>query len=91
MTFDKPSPFKDAFKNHRGYKYLEAMMLNGYEDVLKFYGAYVCREWNNHHPYDAGMLLSRLTIWKLMASYDISSGTRVDYSTSKQQLLSKEC
>lgn len=90
MTFDPPSPFKDAFKNHRGYKYMEAMVLNDYKEVLRHYGRYICREWNNHHS-NKDERLQKIVIWKVMRTYDFSSGKRQDYGMSKSEIFSKNC
>jgi len=91
MTHDPPSPFQDAFKNHRGYKYMEAMVLHDYKDVLRHYGRYVCREWNNHHAGNADEKLDKIIIWKEHQGYDVSGGHRKNFGVSKAEILRRDC
>ena len=91
MTFQPPHPFKDPFKNHRGFKYVEAAFLRKPDQTtLKYYARYVCREWDKHQSH-LRENLNRIAIWKVSRRYAYVDGFRRDYDLHKNLLMEHEC
>ena len=50
VTFDKPKDIADLYKNERWRKYLMNLSLADFSDYRLYYGKYLCRSYNLHHP-----------------------------------------
>ena len=49
VSWEKPENVASALKNKYWRKYLRAIQKEDNEDLRKYFGRYICREWNARH------------------------------------------
>ncbi len=50
LSWDKPEWVSATYKNERWRKYMMNLWLRDYAGYRLYYGRYLCRKWNDHHP-----------------------------------------
>ncbi len=56
ITYEKPKWVAYTYKNQRWQKYMMNLWSRDNSEYRLGYGQYLCREWNNNHPYEQQLL-----------------------------------
>jgi hypothetical protein len=49
MTWEKPSRVAQLYKNHRWWKLMTSLRMSDRSGCRRYYGEYLCRQWNTAH------------------------------------------